>query len=320
MRLGLVKPGDKITPPQESFTDNLQGSVKGVSPELRQKLQAEFGDRIVIEGDTARWSGPATTRQPPQSPISDSTARPRQATVLSTNDFSKGQHQPGEMANARRSLESAAADVRGSQSSAPAHDESRTDRMSRIRREEDRLRPWAEERGLLIDRTPPDLDLHGEHGVYHDESKGRYFKVTRGDRHQGYGIALGSHLHGASPAEYLDRLVLQNSLFDDDIRLEWISPRPNRKLAIVSSQPDITGEPARPGEIDVLMESKGFTRLTDGAFLDPGNSILVFDMFPRNVVRSPDGTLYPIDPVIQRVTPEFAEFLRNNPERINDRP
>jgi hypothetical protein len=55
LRLGLVKPGQQIEPPKETFTDQLTGSVKGLSPELRQQLQAEFKDDIVIEGDEAHW-------------------------------------------------------------------------------------------------------------------------------------------------------------------------------------------------------------------------------------------------------------------------
>jgi hypothetical protein len=62
----------------------------------------------------------------------------------------------------------------------------------------------------------------GEHDVFFQKRSGRYLKATRQDRHKGYGIALGSHIHGATPSEYLDRLFLQNCIFDDDIRLERV--------------------------------------------------------------------------------------------------
>lgn len=224
------------------------------------------------------------------------------------------------MADSSRSLESAEANTRGGGRPAPAHDESRSERLARINGEEGRLRGWAERQGILVAGLPPADDLQGEHGIHYDPKSDRYVKFTRPDRHRGYGIALGSHLHGASPAEYLDRLSLQNALFNDDLRLEAVSVRPGGRLSIITSQPRIVGEAATPEEIDALMDQKGFTKLTEGAFLDPSEGLLVFDLFPRNVVRSADGTLYPIDPTIQRVSAEFAEFLTRHPERIHDRP
>jgi hypothetical protein len=40
-------------------------------------------------------------------------------------------------------------------------------------------------------------------------------------------------------------------------------------------------------------------------------------LFPRNAFLAADGEVYPIDPVIQRVTQEFAEFLQTHPYTIN---
>jgi hypothetical protein len=45
--------------------------------------------------------------------------------------------------------------------------------------------------------------------------------------------------------------------------------------------------------------------------------LLVFDLFPRNAFQAADGQIYPIDPVIQRITSEFGQFLRENPYTIN---
>lgn len=154
----------------------------------------------------------------------------------------------------------------------------------------------------------------------YDPVSDRYVKFTRADRHQGFGVALGAYVHGASPAEYLDRLVLNNEIFHDDVRLEGVRPRPGARLAIVTSQPRIAGVAASAAEIDALMAALAAERLGEGAFLWRDRGLLVFDLMPRNVVRSSDGALYPIDPVIQRVTTEFADFLARHPERIHDRP
>lgn len=62
-RLGLLKPGDVLTPPEESFNTNLGASEKTMEPDLIEKLLAEFGARVQIEGDWMKWTGgsPAST-------------------------------------------------------------------------------------------------------------------------------------------------------------------------------------------------------------------------------------------------------------------
>jgi hypothetical protein len=163
---------------------------------------------------------------------------------------------------------------------------------------------------------PPPFAHGGEHDVYFHKRARRYFKATRTDRHWGYGIALGSIVHGATPSEYLDRLLLQNSLFDDDIRLERIVPKHNKPI-IITSQPAIKGVQAPQEAIDRLMERKEFRKVTDGAYYDQQCGLLVYDLFPRNAFLAADGDVYPIDPVIQRVSQEFAEFLEAHPYTIN---
>lgn len=131
----------------------------------------------------------------------------------------------------------------------------------------------------------------------------------------GYGIALGSLCRGATPSEYLDRLDLQNRVFQDDIRLERIIENQGFPI-IITSQPAIHGRPASSRLIDDLMAKLQFEKLTEGAFYD-GDGLLVFDLFPRNVIEVEDGHVFPIDPVMQRITPEFGQFLREHPYLIN---
>lgn len=141
-------------------------------------------------------------------------------------------------------------------------------------------------------------------------------KATRTDRHWGYGIALGSVVHGATPSEYLDRLLLQNRLFDDDIRLERVLGNEGKPI-IVTSQPAIKGVLASQEALDRLMRQKAYRKLADGAYYDQKGGLLVYDLFPRNALLAADGEVYPIDPVIQRVTQDFAEFLEAHPYTIN---
>jgi hypothetical protein len=136
------------------------------------------------------------------------------------------------------------------------------------------------------------------------------------ERQKGYGIALGSNDRGATPSEYLDRLDLQNQIFNDDIRLERIVLK-NGQPVILTSQPFIKGVKATAAELDELMLGKGYEKLADGAYYAERKGLLVFDLFSRNAIKAEDGHIYPIDPVIQRITPEFGEFLRAEPYTIN---
>ena len=69
--------------------------------------------------------------------------------------------------------------------------------------------------------------------------------------------------------------------------------------------------------LDELMTAKGYEKLADGAYYDARAGLLVFDLFPRNAIQPANGNVYPIDPVVQRVTPEFGQFLREQPFTIN---
>ena len=132
----------------------------------------------------------------------------------------------------------------------------------------------------------------------------------------GYGIALGSLTRGATPSEYLDRLDLQNLIFHDDIQLERILSN-NGKPIIITSQPFIKGVMATAASLDELMLDKGYEKLADGAYYSEPDGLLIFDLLPRNAILAADGQIYPIDPVIQRITPDFGQFLRQEPYTIN---
>jgi hypothetical protein len=91
----------------------------------------------------------------------------------------------------------------------------------------------------------------------------------------------------------------------------------NGKPIIITSQPFIKGGTPIQAALDELMLAKGYEKLTDGAYYDEPAGLLIFDLFPRNAIQTADGHIYPIDPVIQRITPEFGQFLRAEPYTIN---
>ena len=175
---------------------------------------------------------------------------------------------------------------------------------------------WAASNGKLTSqRVLPEFGRGGEHVVYFLSRTQRYLKATLPSKQMGYGIALGSECRGAMPSEYLDRLDLQNCIFGDDIRLDRISENHGRPI-IITSQPAIRGVEAPRKSIDEMMLALKYEKLADGAFYN-GNGLLIFDLFPRNVIQVDSGEVFPIDPVIQRIDPEFGQFLRDHPDTIN---
>jgi hypothetical protein len=222
------------------------------------------------------------------------------------------------MADARRAFESSSDFTRGGTPPVPDHDATECQRAERIEAEQRRLTTWAQAHGKLGGRLPKDDVGGGEHIVRLDEKADRVFKATRLEKQKGYGIALGSFTHGATPSEYLDRLNLQNLIFNDDIRLERVVLI-NGKPIIVTSQPEIKGTVPTQAAIDETMVAKGFEKLTPGAYYDEKNGLLLYDLFPKNAMQAADGVIYPFDPVIQRIQSDFAEFLGENPDRIHNR-
>lgn len=203
--------------------------------------------------------------------------------------------------------------------SAPGHDESRSERHERFRAEEGRLRDWAEESGKLGGKLPPADDRGGEHNVHFDEKTQRYQKSTYWNPEvgNGYGYAAGSYVKGSTPAEYLDRLETHNKLFNDDVRVERIVPvnvgAGGPRYSIVTSQPAIKGTPAPVADIDSMMAGKGFKKIGAYAYHSASRGLLVYDMAPKNVLKTANGRINPIDPIIQRVKPDFVKDLIHSP-------
>jgi hypothetical protein len=187
------------------------------------------------------------------------------------------------------------------------------------------LEEWAASQGSIFQEDPTlSLDrrqAHGEHCVgFHPESS-CWWKTT----HPGK-CGVGAEFHydelppfqisGVSarellPSEYLDRLIVHNEEFGDDIRLEGylIGEFPS----LVISQPDIVGEPATAADMELQMAAMGYLLLPglnvgkagSISFYHAEKRIALFDAHPGNFFRTGDMTL-PVDGIILKIT-EDAE-------------
>lgn len=169
-----------------------------------------------------------------------------------------------------------------------------TARVSRIRSDFRDLVAWARSREVLLTSeffaTLSLLDSGHEHFVFRDTVAKRVVKVTYA------GKAGSDPLEPPLPSEYLERLRLQNLVFEDDVRLEGIIE--NRAgVSIVTSQPFVPyGKPPHPTEreIETFLNGLGFF-YQSGAYFRKRDRLVLVDPHPANVIRAPDGKLVPID-------------------------
>jgi hypothetical protein len=172
------------------------------------------------------------------------------------------------------------------------------------------LRRFADEPGLLHDfgllNAAPDA-FGFEHEVWFPASgtvPSRVMKAT-------YGNAFGTLPDGgeASPMGYLARLMLQNEVFGDDIRLEGVWEARPGVIRVVTSQPAIAGRSAEPEEIRTFFESSGFTLgrwRRNAVWFRPDDDILCSDTHGGNILMTHDGMLVAIDVPIMLAPAGFA--------------
>ena len=213
--------------------------------------------------------------------------------------------------DAPSALESAAHVLRASPRPAGTSP-ARSREVLRGRQERD-LAAWARESNCLIEtsRYLPCLEDAGEeHRVWLDEESQRYFKTTHPGRFGFSVIALTDgtvELTGATPLEYLERLLLANSLFNDDIRLIGVTLE-DEKMVAVTSQEAIRGTDVTLEEMAAFMEKLWFKPLRGLSLGRPGalafyrdlDEVAAFDAHPGNFVKDDNGVVLPIDLILLR--------------------
>jgi hypothetical protein len=210
---------------------------------------------------------------------------------------------------AQSPLESAKSYIGRGAETSPGHDAADTERIARLATERERITQWGRENNRVLAGVPEPQSGGKEHDVSFDAAAGRVTKTTRPDFQLGYGHAFHEDIGGATPSEYLERVHLANQTFGDDIRLEGIVQKA-KGPSIVTSQPLIIGRESTQAETDSYMAGKGFEKLNKGAYYHAQHGLLVHDMDHGNVKTDAAGMVHPIDPVIQRVTPDFLAKVK----------
>ena len=122
----------------------------------------------------------------------------------------------------------------------------------------------------------------------------------------------------ALPGEYLQRLLLANDTFDDDIRLEGVT-REAEGMVIVTSQPTIIGQACDQEEMIAYFQARHFSLMAGFSAGHPGSlsfyrdldQTAVFDAHPANFLRDRSGIILPIDAVLLRADDALTGLLEN---------
>jgi hypothetical protein len=181
-----------------------------------------------------------------------------------------------------------------------------------------RLVAWAEESGRFHQGLQALKEGGREHDLTYDPISATWLKFSKPSK-AGYVVSFefGSpSLEPGLPLEYLERLLLQNEIFLDQVTFVGVGGHRNHP-SIITRQPDIPGEPACPPEIIELMTHElGFellpARFSVGyqdslAFIR--DDVAVFDLRPANVVKTPDGLIIPIDSIPVRLDEKARAIL-----------
>jgi hypothetical protein len=199
-------------------------------------------------------------------------------------------------------------------------------REIRTDREIESITAWTDARGLLSTRSrPPQTDelTGGEHFVEIHEETGLVFKSTRPGKF-GFGVdvelvhprgwksrpRITAGLVDATPEEYLFRLIQQNELFGDEVRVMGAVRYP-QGVSILTSQPFYPGNRTEQAVIDSWFESRGWIKIQDkaGAYYAAGRDLLIMDALPRNVLTLENGEIMPFDVVIVRPSESLKSKL-----------
>jgi hypothetical protein len=184
------------------------------------------------------------------------------------------------------------------------------------------LLDWARKESRLIDRQLEDrlVSIGGvEHDVFHDQSTGRWVKITRPGKGgkemhawlERAGVRPTLATEDASPAAYLRRLTLANTKLGDDFWLHGIIDAPGGPRLVVS-QRDVGGEPATPEEIARHFVTAGFVQVNAKTFYHPKANLLVSDAHRANVFKTSMG-IVPFDVGVQQPKEDLLLAVRPAP-------
>lgn len=165
---------------------------------------------------------------------------------------------------------------------------------------------YAEEHGLLLTSAPPELsqapaDEGNEHQVWYLPAEEVFLKATWPGFFGLLVIHRSSEENKASPIAYLERWLLHNEIFGDQVSFLG-ALQSDAGLRLLIRQPAIAGTPATEEEIRRFFTDSGWKPFVvegNTAFFDPRRQLVVSDTHRANIILMDDGLLAPIDLRVQ---------------------
>ena len=177
-----------------------------------------------------------------------------------------------------------------------------------------RLVNWSKSQvGFDISLLADERDRGGEHVIYNSvRGPQRLFKVTHPGQsgltvvtHANSVGELNSAIGSATPAEYMERMIIANHVFHDAIMFEGIIE--GDQSSIVISQPRVEGTMPEQTEITKhLRDQLGFDRVDTLIWYRPADGLVIGDTKRSNFIKTPDGQMVPIDITARFASPEMA--------------
>jgi hypothetical protein len=178
------------------------------------------------------------------------------------------------------------------------------------------FRDYAKQAGLILSTAPDELtrtpDEEGnEHQVWYLPDTETVLKATWPDFFGMLVVHRADEDPQASPIAYLERWVLHNELFGDEVQFLGAF-QTEAGLRLLIRQPAIAGQPATDAEIDRFFRESGWKRfIVDGntAYFDPARQVVISDTHRGNIILMDDGLLAPIDLRVQALSGSLLDTV-----------
>jgi len=219
----------------------------------------------------------------------------------------------GQLRNQRRSLmhQPLTTAIQGVERMLVAADKANSDdaRTVQVEQQIKTLIGFAKENSMILPSDYLDelylrIPKTNEHRVFLKTADRCVVKATYPDSF-GFVMADNERLIPATPAEYLRRLELFNTIFDDKITVEGVLSH-GQSRSVITSQPWVTAkdkksESPTPEQIADFMEKLGFTQLfnIDNAWVRKSDGVKCNDCRPPNFILTRKGVV-PIDIIVSQ--------------------
>ncbi|MFN5251406.1 MAG: hypothetical protein ACK5DE_10175 [Bacteroidota bacterium] len=169
-----------------------------------------------------------------------------------------------------------------------------------VKRDADFFRSWAIQNNLFFTNPSEQLGFskvkttNGLESEVHFGNDGRtVFKINNGVNHTSW-------------TEYIDRLRAHNILFPDAAYTLVGFTEVKGKIYPIVKQPIIkfTSVKVTPSELQADLEARGFKYRHRNYIIDEQNKVTIHDLHAENAVRTEDGRIVYIDPLIKFTDPD----------------